>query len=129
MNNFDPNKETLSRKCSSYDTIIILFQNVDSKDGIKYHDYCNSFKTPENQHFSANEKARTHPSLSNFQFSNTGRRGEIPNESTRAKEFIDTTKDQCETNFLRIFARSLLLKQAETIMFHLLLIRQLFFTI
>ena len=116
MDNFDHDEETLSGKDGNHDTILMLFQNTDSKLHTNNDNGCNFSKIPENQSSVRNEKVLTHilPCQILRKALNTGRRGEIPGEFTPAKEFIDTTKKSlCNQFLLWNAARSPLFTQTE----------------
>ena len=60
MYNFDHDEETLSGKDGSHETILMLFQNTDSKVDTSNDNNCNFCKIPENQSSATNEKVLTH---------------------------------------------------------------------
>ena len=60
MDNFDHHEDTLSGKDGSQDTILMLFQNTDSKVDASNDNKCNFGKISENQSSAINEKVSTH---------------------------------------------------------------------
>ena len=102
MDNFDHEGGTLSGKFGSHDTILMLFQNIESEISTSNDDDSYICMIPEDQSSTKNERSLKHilPCQILSKATNIGKRGEIPGDFTPATELVDLTKETSRNQFL-----------------------------